>query len=94
VSGVVTFTMAMREQQMTAELAELQSIAENLPPELVRKVIDFARGLTSASAAGGVEMYELTEEEMREEANRAMQRFEEEHPGEDWSHLRPTPGYE
>lgn len=78
---------------MTAELAELQSIAENLPPELVRKVIDYARGLTAAEAAG-VEMGELTEEEMREEANRAMQRFDEEHPGEDWSHLRPTPGYE
>jgi hypothetical protein len=61
---------------MRAELAELNSIVAELPPELVRKVIEYARGLTSAPP-GHLEIGEWTEEELREEAIRALRRFDE-----------------
>ena len=87
---------------MTAELtelteltAELNAVAAELPPERLRQVLNFARML-KYSQTGEIEMGELTAEDKRAIAHAALRRFDEEHPGEDWSYLRQiTPkGYE
>ncbi len=76
---------------MTAELteltAELNAVVAGLPPERVRQVLNFARILTH-SPTGEIEMGELTAEDKRAIAQSALRRFDEEHPGEDWSYLR------
>lgn len=77
---------------MTAELNELQAVVAEFPPDLVRKVIEYAKRLTPTNPAG-YDADEPTEEELREAHNRDLQRFEDEHSGEDWSQQPFTPGY-
>ncbi len=40
-----------------------------------------------------MDMSEPTDADMRAAANSALQQFEDEHPGEDWSEYTYTPGY-
>lgn len=72
---------------MTAELTELNEVVAEFPPEMVRQVLNYARML-KCSQTGEIEMSELTTEDKRAIAHAALRRFEEQHPGEDWSYLR------
>jgi len=81
---------------MTAELTELQeltaelnAVVAQLPPEMQRRVVNYARML-KLSPTGTVEMGELTDDDKLAIAQSVFRRFDEEHPGEDWSHLRKT----
>jgi hypothetical protein len=78
---------------MSAELEELTRVAGELPPELVRRVLEYARQLKLSPPGVDYDTDDPTEEELLRERNRAMQRFEDEHPGEDWSQQPYTPGY-
>ncbi len=78
---------------MTAELEELTRVASELPPEMVTRVLNYARKLKLSPSTADYDTDDPTEEELREVSNRDMQRFEDEHPGEDWSQHPYTPGY-
>lgn len=73
-----------------AELtAELNTVVAALPPELQRRVVNYARML-KLSPTGNIELGDLTADDKLAIAHAAFRRFDEEHPGEDWSHLRET----
>ncbi len=78
---------------MTAELIELNRLLAEFPPELVRQVLSYAQTLTLSPSGLDYDTDEPTEDELRETSNRDMERFEDEHPGEDWSQQAYTPGY-
>jgi|GEM_PF-2750163 len=78
---------------MKAELTELNTVVAEFPPDVMRKVIDYARRLTALSDVPYWERpgysSEWTEEDMRDAAIASLRSFEEEHPDEDWSSLLP-----
>lgn len=73
--------------ELTEVLAELNAVVAALTPERARQVLNYARML-KYSLTGVIEMGELTAEDKRAIAHAALRRFEEQHPGEDWSYLR------
>jgi hypothetical protein len=75
---------------MTAELTELNRVAADLSPEQVRKVIEYAKLVSKPYWERPGYSDEWTDEDMQDAANASMRAFDEEHPGEDWSHLRPA----
>jgi len=78
---------------MTAELEELNRLLAEFPPAQVRRVLDYVRALKLSPPGLDYDTDDPTEDELRRESNRTMQRFEDEHPGEDWSGQPYTPGY-
>lgn len=78
---------------MTAELEELTRLLAEFPAAQVRRVLDYARALRLSPSGLDYAADDPTEEELRATSNRDMQRFEDEHPGEDWSGQPYTPGY-
>jgi hypothetical protein len=78
---------------MSAELVELNRLLAEFPPELVHQVLEYAQKLKLAPAGLDYDTDEPTDEELRQTSNRDMQRFEDEHSGEDWSQQPYTPGY-
>jgi len=78
---------------MTAELTELNAVAAELPPDLVRKVTAYARMLKTPYWELPGYSSEWTEEDMRDATLATMRAFEAEHPDEDWGDLKPmNPG--
>jgi len=78
---------------MAAELTELTAVMAEFPPDIVRKVIDYAKTLAQPYWERPGYSSEWTDEDMRDAAQATMRAFDEEHPGEDWSdHLPPNPG--
>jgi len=55
--------------------------------------LDYVRALKLSPPGLDYDTDDPTEDELRRESNRTMQRFEDEHPGEDWSGQPYTPGY-
>jgi len=72
----------------TTELNELNAVAAGLPPEMVQLLINYAHVL-KLSPPGANEMDDFSPEDLAAITNDALRRFDEEHPGEDWSALMP-----
>jgi hypothetical protein len=74
---------------MTTELSELNQVAADLSAEQLRKVIAYARLQKQPYWTLAGYSSEWTEQDMRDATVASMRRFEQEHPGEDWSKLVP-----
>ena len=75
---------------MTAELDELNRLLAEFPPELVQRVLKYAISLKQPYWERPGYSSEWTEEDIRDATRESIRQFDEEHPGEDWSHLRAT----
>jgi hypothetical protein len=69
---------------MSVVIEELTRVVGGLPPELARKVLDFAHALERSKSAPVDESTEWSDDDMREASLAAMRRFDSEHPDEDW----------
>ena len=74
---------------MTAEVTELTEVVAEFPPEMVRKVIEYAKTLAQPYWERPGYSSEWTEEDMRDFTAASMKYFDEQHPGEEWGDLKP-----
>ncbi|HET6574036.1 MAG TPA: hypothetical protein VFG68_10570, partial [Fimbriiglobus sp.] len=65
---------------MSAELAELNAVAAELPPDLVRKVIDYARFLTKPYWEHPGYSDEWTDADMRDFTAESMRYYDQCYP--------------
>ncbi len=72
----------------TTELDELNAVASGLPPAMVQLLINYARVL-QITPPGANETDDFSPEDLAAITNNSMRRYDEEHPGEDWSALMP-----
>jgi hypothetical protein len=75
---------------MTAELTELNAVAAELPPELVRKVIDYATLLKQWAEKPAPQDVGWTDEDYRETTAASMRYYDQLYP-EDEGYGDPAP---
>jgi hypothetical protein len=78
---------------MSAELAELNRLLAEFPPELVQRVLNYAISLKQPYWERPGYSSEWSDEDIQEAMHESMRQFDAQHPGEDWSHQPHTPGY-